>query len=270
MPTFSEAHPALDDQVGWFSLRLRGAVAQGELLNLVYEPFAPADAKLFDAARLPAGPEPHLRTGTEMKLAVTHLSVRPVRRNPQTGQPERLVSFDYRYQPAARRAPRATTAHHARGRCWPVATGTKSAWPGSGVYKLDKAALSQNGPERGQPQPQQPAPLRQLDGHSAPAQRHLAARRPGRKQHPVRGQPGQRRFDDDEYFLFYSPGAHTWEAQGGVFRHRNNIYTDTTYYFVGANGTAGRRMPTVAALPATPGPPPSARSPTATFTSTTW
>ena len=29
--------------------------------------------------------------------------------------------------------------------------------------------------------------------------------------------------DDNEYFLFYSPGAHTWEAQGGVFRHRNNI-----------------------------------------------
>ena len=44
-------------------------------------------------------------------------------------------------------------------------------------------------------------------------------------------------FNDGEYFLFYSPGAHTWEANAGAFRHRNNFYTDTTFYFVTANGT---------------------------------
>ncbi|MFC7670406.1 hypothetical protein ACFQT0_25825 [Hymenobacter humi] len=58
VPTFNEAHPAFDDQVGWYSLRLNGAVGQGELVNLVYEPFSAADTKLFNAAKLPAGPEP--------------------------------------------------------------------------------------------------------------------------------------------------------------------------------------------------------------------
>ena len=78
-------------------------------------------------------------------------------------------------------------------------------------------------------------------------------------------------FDDNEYFLFYSPGAHTWEAQGGVFRHRNNIYTDTTYYFVTVNSTPGRRVPTAAAAAGHAAPrPPSPPLPTATFTSTTW
>ena len=61
--------------------------------------------------------------------------------------------------------------------------------------------------------------------------------------------------DDNEYFLFYSPGAHTWEAQGGVFRHRNNIYTDTTYYFVTVNGASGRRVPTAPTLAAPAGTP---------------
>ena len=63
VPTFSEAHPAFNDQVGWFSLRLEGAVRQGELLNLVYEPFPAADAKLFNVSTLPAGPDPRLTTG---------------------------------------------------------------------------------------------------------------------------------------------------------------------------------------------------------------
>ena len=57
--------------------------------------------------------------------------------------------------------------------------------------------------------------------------------------------------DDNEYFLFYSPGAHTWAAQGGMFRHRNNIYTDTAYYFVKVDARPGLRVPTRAAVPIT-------------------
>jgi hypothetical protein len=45
VPTFEEARLVADDQVGWYSLRLRQATTQGELLNLVYEPFAPAPSR---------------------------------------------------------------------------------------------------------------------------------------------------------------------------------------------------------------------------------
>lgn len=251
VPTFAEARAVLDDQVGWYSQRLPAATTQGELVNLVYEPFAPADAKLFDAARLPAGPEARLNTGTEMKQPVTYLSVRPARRNPQTGQPERLVAFDYRYQPIAAR----TTANtaHVYGANSVLASGDwfKIGVAESGVYKLDKATLSKMG----------------LNVASLnPNNFHLYGNSMG-----ILPQPNATKrpddltennilfvdinndnvFDDGEYFLFYSPGAHTWEAQGGVFRHRNNIYTDTTYYFVGANSRAGLRVPTAAAVPAT-------------------
>ena len=250
VPTFEEAHAALDDQVGWFSLRLRDAATQGELLNLEYEPFAPADAKLFDAARLPAGPEPRLRTGTEMKLPVTYLSLRPARRNPQTGRPERLVAFDYRYQPVAAR-PSASTAH-VFGATSVLASGDwfKIGVAESGIYKLDKAALSKMGLNVASLNPNN---LHLYGNSMGILPQPNATRRPddlAENNIQFVNVNNDNILDDNEYFLFYSPGAHTWEAQGGAFRHRNNIYTDTTYYFVGANSRAGLRVPTAAALPA--------------------
>ena len=240
VPTFQEARFVRDEQVPFFTLRLSGAVAQGELLNLVYEPFAPADAALYKAARLPAGPDPQLSTGTEMKLPVSFVSLRPVRRSPQTGQPERLVSFDYRYQAAAGR-PAATARAHARQSVLSTGDWFKVGVAESGVYKLDKATLNKLGINTGGVDPTN---LHLYGNSMGILPQPNATWRPddltenniqfvGNADHV---------FDDGEYFLFYSPGAHTWQAQSGVFRHRNNFYTDTTYYFVTVNGTAGRRV----------------------------
>ena len=251
VPTFEEARATLDDQVGWYSLRLREATAQGELLNPVYEPFAPVDAKLFDAARLPAGPEPRLNTGTEMKLPVTYLSLRPARRNPQNGQPERLVAFDYRYQPVAART--IANSAHVYGPASVLASGDwfKIGVAESGVYKLDKAALSKMGLNVASLNPNN---LHLYGNSMGILPQPNATKRPddlAENNILFVDSNNDNVLDDNEYFLFYSPGAHTWEAQGSVFRHRNNIYTDTTYYFVGANGRAGLRVPTAAALPTT-------------------
>ncbi len=251
VPTFNEAHQALNDQVGWFSLRLNGAVDQGELLNMVYEPFSAADAKMFNVSQLPAGPEPQLTSGTEMKQVVTHLSLRPVRRNPQTGQPERLVSFDYTYSPAVdKTAARSTTTTRTHAAHSVLATGDwyKMGVAESGIYKLDKTALGRLGLSINL----NPNNLHVYGNAMGVLPQANAAPRPddlAENNVLFVGNPDNV-LDDNEYFLFYSPGAHTWEAQGGVFRHRNNIYTDTTYYFVTVNGTAGRRVPTAPALTA--------------------
>ncbi|MDQ2794765.1 MAG: type IX secretion system sortase PorU [Bacteroidota bacterium] len=251
VPTFAEARVVFEDQVGWYTMRLPAATAQGELLNLTYEPFAPADAKLFDAARLPAGPEPRLNTGTEMKLPVTYLSVRPARRNPQTGQPERLVAFDYRYQPGAART--TAGAAHVYGGSSVLASGDwfKIGVAESGVYKLDKATLSKMGLNVAGLNPNN----FHLYGNSMGIlpQPNATKRPDDLTENNILfvNSNNDNVLDDNEYFLFYSPGAHTWEAKGGIFQHRNNIYTDTAYYFVGGNSRPGLRVPTVAALPAT-------------------
>jgi hypothetical protein len=253
VPVFGDAPPLFNDQVGWFAKRLPGAAAQGQFTNLRYEAFPAADARLFDASKLPAGPEPQLVTGTETKRAVTFLRLRPVRRNPQTGQPERLLSFDYSYTPNSGAAARGTAAtSHVYATTSVLSTGDcyKMGVAESGIYKLDKATLSSMGVN--------------LTGLN-PNNLHLYGNSMGILPQPnATWRPddlaenkilfvgnADNSFDDNEYFLFYSPGAHTWAAQGGVFRHRNNIYTDTAYYFVKVDGTAGKRVATAAAIPAT-------------------
>ncbi|MBJ6110969.1 type IX secretion system sortase PorU [Hymenobacter sp. BT523] len=249
VPTFSEAQPVPNEQVGWYSMRLSGgAVSQGELINLVYEPFADADAKLFDASKLPTGPDPQLRSGTEMKRTVTFLSLRPARRNPQTGQPERLVSFDYRYSPGSAVAARGTASPaHVYAPQSVLRSGDwyKLGVAESGVYKLDKAALADLG----------------VSGNINPNNLHLYGNAMGilpqasAVPRPDDLAENNIRFvgnndatlDANEYFLFYSPGPHTWAADGSVFRHRNNIYTDTAYYFVTVDNRPGLRVPTAPA-----------------------
>jgi len=263
VPTFSEARRALNDEAGWFSLRLDGAVRQGELQNLQYEPFAAADARLFNLSTLPTGPDPQLTSGTEMKRPVSLVSVRPVRRNAQTGQPERLVSFDYSYDPdlssaAARGA--LTGRVHAGRSVLRDGEWFKIGVAESGIYKLDKAALSSLGVNVNGLNPKN----FRLFGNSMGVlpQPNDAYRPDDLVENNILfvGNPDDV-FDNNEYFLFYSPGAHTWEARGGVFRHRNNVYTDTTYYFVNAGNVPGRRV-------AAPGQP-VAGSPTATITTFT-
>ena len=248
VPAFSEAQYGLDDQAGWFSIRLNGEAGQGELINLVYELFSAADAKLFDVAKLPTGPEPQLSAGVEMKRVVTHLSVRPVRRNPQTGQPERLLSFDYRYAKAAGATARglASTRSHAahsvlRTGDWYKMGVSETDAAKSGIYKLDKAVLTGMGMNV---QGINPNNLHVYGNATGILPQANAVQRPDdlEENHVLFVGNTDATFDDSEYFLFYSPGPHTWEAQGGVFRHRNNIYTDTAYYFVTVNNTAGRRV----------------------------
>ena len=252
VPGFSEAQLVLDDQVGWFSLRLSGAVRQGEFLNMVYEPFSAADAKLFDSSKLPAGPEAQLITGTEMKQAVTFLRLRPVRRGPQSGQPERLISFDYRYSSTGTgAAARGTAGTRVYADHSVLRTGDwfRMGVAQSGIYKLDKAALSKLGLSQGV----NPNNLHVYGNAMGILPQANAAYRPDdlaeNSIHFVGNADNV--LDDNEYFLFYSPGPHTWTVQSGMFQHRNNIYTDTAYYFVSVDARAGRRVTTLAAVPAT-------------------
>ncbi|MDO7853650.1 type IX secretion system sortase PorU [Hymenobacter convexus] len=257
VPTFSEANMSMDEQVGWFTLRLTGgAVTQGELLNLVYEPFSAADAKMFDVRKLPAGPDPQLSTGTEMKRPVTRLSLRPARRNPQSGQPERLVSFDYQYVPDAKGAANRSTGFHTYASHSVLQTGDwyKIGVAESGIYKLDKAMLADMGLNV---QTLNPNNLHIYGNSMGILPQASAVERPDDLEENYILFVGDTSpaLDNNEFFLFYSPGAHTWEGKDGVFRHRNNIYTDTTYYFVKVDNTAGRRVapapaPTAGATPA--------------------
>ncbi len=259
VPTFAGAWAAFDEQVGVFSLRLNGDVRQGQLLNPVYEAFSEADAKLFDLSKLPAGPVVQLSQGTEAKLPLTRLSLRPVRRNPQTGQAERLVSFDFSYSPEPARATGARGGSGSTGRAHAahsvLATGDwyKLGVPTSGIYKIDQATLKSLGFN---PATTDPKALRLYGNATGLLPQANAAYRPDDlTENTVRFVGNaDNAFDADEYLLFYAPGPHTWYAENGRFRHVNNIYSDTAYYFLTTQAAANapRRVATAGAPSAGP------------------
>jgi hypothetical protein len=269
VPTFRGAYHGPGQVAGTLTLRLPGTVATGTVREEVYEPFSAADAALLRTATLPAAPAVRLRYGTEARQPMSYALVQPLRRNAQTGQAERLVSFTYAYQLGDAPASVArTTAVHTFAPRSVLQAGDwfKIGVPTSGIFKLDRAALSSLGLPVASIDPRRI----QIYGNATGVlpQANAAPRPDDLVENNVLlvGDNNDGVFDASEYFLFYAPGPHVWaiDSTNKVptgFRHVNNVYADTAYYFVTVGSTAGRRVPTAAA----PSGPPSGAAIT-TFT----
>ncbi|WP_223651689.1 type IX secretion system sortase PorU [Hymenobacter psoromatis] len=270
IPTFVGAYHGPTDVVGTYTLRVPGTAASGELQNTVYEPFSAADAALLGNAALPPTPALTLRFGTEARRPYTYVLLKPVRRNPQTGQAERLLSFSYAYQAADGTAATRTTAAHTFAAASVLRVGDwyKIGVPRSGVYKLDAATLQ----KLGLPPTLDPNRL-QLYGNATGIlpQANATPRPDDLVENNLYFQgDGNNTLDAGEFFLFYARGPHTWRAsqpgraaaqsqpglyellgEGGRFKHLNNIYCDTAYYFLTVGAQLGRRV-APAAVPGQP------------------
>lgn len=251
VPSFAGAMYALNEQVGTFQLRLPGTVTTGTLRETTYEPLTATEARQLDLAALLPLPATRLITGLEQRQPITLLTVQPLRRNPQTGQAEKLVSFAYAYAPAAQR-PAAGTRTYARASVLSQGDWFKIGVPASGIYKLDKKALADLGLNV---QGLDPARVR-LFGNAMGTlpQPNQTFRPDDLVENNIRFVgDANATFDDAEYFLFYARGPHTWTRAGSAarFQHHQNPYTDTAYYFLTVGSGAGRR---VAAAPVVAGP----------------
>ncbi len=256
VPTFREAYHGPGELVGTFTLRVPGTVATGTLRDAVYEPFPAADAALLSAATLTAAPGVRLRFGYEARRPYSYVLVQPARRNPQTGQPERLVSFTYAYQTDGGGANR-PTAPVARPHNIQTSVLNSGDWfkigvPTSGMYKLDRDALGKLGINTGATDPRRIQVYGNATGMLPQAN---AAPRPDdlvENNVLLVNDNNDATFDANEFILFYAPGPHTWAIDSTnkvptSFRHLNNVYSDTAYYFVRVGPAAGRRVPTAAA-----------------------
>ncbi|RPD47222.1 type IX secretion system sortase PorU [Hymenobacter sediminis] len=250
VPSFRGASFRANEQVGTFQITLPGAVREGRLQEVIYEPVPTAEARQLDLAALPPTPALQLTQGLERRRPVTLLAVQPLRRNPQTGQVEKLVSFAYAYTTAALR-PSTTPRSYAKASVLSQGDWYKIGVPGSGIYKLDRKMLADLGLDV---QRLDPARLR-LYGNAMGTlpQANQAFRPDDLAENPIRFVgDANATFDDNEYFLFYARGPHTWTRAGSAarFQHHLNPYTDTAYYFLTVGSSAGRR---VAAAPVVTG-----------------
>ncbi|WP_426490263.1 type IX secretion system sortase PorU [Hymenobacter sp. 102] len=241
VPSFRGASFRTGQQVGTFQMRLPSAAAEGQLQDAVYEAVPTAEARQLDLAALPTTPAVELITGQENRQPVTLLSLRPLRRNPQTGQPEKLVSFSYAYLPTAFRS----TASRSYARASVLSQGEwfKLGVASSGIYKLDRAVLSSLGLNV---QSLDPSRLRLYGNAMGTLPQANSAYRPDDLVENSIQFVGDANptFDENEYFLFYARGPHTWarEGQSAFFRHQQNPYADTAYYFVTVGTGPGRRV----------------------------
>jgi hypothetical protein len=256
VPTFAGGAYLPGEEAGRYIIRIAGHVAEGQVRNAVYAPFTAADARLFDLANLAKAPAVVLSGGIEKHQPITLAAVLSVRRSPQSGQPEKLVSFEYAYSLSA--APQVA----ARGIQSRAHTSTsvlkQGQWfkigvPDNGIYKLDKATLKAIGVDVTTLDPRR----LQLFGNAVGTlpQRNNAYRPDDLVENAVYvAGENDGRFDDSDYLLFYARGPHTWSSDADrLFKHTLNVYTDTAYYFVTVGSGPGRRVataPTVTA-PAT-------------------
>jgi hypothetical protein len=265
VPSFRGAYHGPGQVLGTYSLRLAGTVASGELRDAVYEAFSAPDVKLLGTATLLAAPTISIRTGTEARQPYSYVLVQPVRRNPQTGQAERLLSFTYAYQTAGPSAARTAARSHVETSVLSSGDWYKIGVPRSGVYKLSLATLQSLGLPVASLDPRRI----QLYGNAMGILPQAnAAPRPDDlvENNLYFSGNNDASFSADEYFLFYAKGPHTWQAsqparaaalnqpglygllgEGGRFKHVNNFYSDTAYYFVRVGPTNGRRVGTAPA-----------------------
>ncbi|WP_460515456.1 type IX secretion system sortase PorU [Hymenobacter jeollabukensis] len=264
VPSFKGAVFAGGQRLPAVSLYLPGYVTEVQLLDARYAPFTAKEAAAF-AGATDAGQQFSLRHGTENRQPATIAQMPAVRRNAQTGQLEKLLSFGYTYRAGTAPQARTTSRNYAAnsalrtGDWFKIGVTNTDLGTGS-VYKLDKNYLRNLG------LPVQTLDPRRLQlfgyGLGMLPQANNIDRPDDLAENAIYfadNGSNNATFDDDEYFLFYSRGPHTWSysTTDRRFSHELNTYTDTTYYFLTVGSVNGRR---VAAQPAVSG------TPTATIT----
>ncbi|MBL4654857.1 MAG: type IX secretion system sortase PorU, partial [Bacteroidia bacterium] len=167
----------------------------------------------------------------------------PIRQNPETGDYERLISYELVIKVdniSAKRssAPRKyATESILKNDCYKIGITT------SGIYKLDYTFLKDLGIKVDDINPNS---IRVYgNGGSMLPQPNESFRYDDLVENPiiVAGE-SDGKFNSSDYVLFYGDGPHKWEydSTDGRFHYNNNIYSDTTYYFLNVGQASGKRI----------------------------
>ncbi|MDF7809733.1 type IX secretion system sortase PorU [Hymenobacter sp. YC55] len=246
VPSFAGAQYRTGSLFSHYVLNVPGPATEGELRNAVYEPFSAADAAVFKAASLPLATTLAVSEGTQQGQLISIVTIPAVRRSTQSGQYEKLVSAEYSYvlgSPPARRVQQITHANTSV-----LATGNwyKIGVAKSGIFKLDYDFLrTLFGNDIASVDPSR---LQVYGNATGLLPQPISTPRPDDLAENAIYFSGNTNatLENNEYFLFYARGPHTWERVPNTqrFQHIQNIYSDTAYYFVtvAAPPRTGRRV----------------------------
>lgn len=198
-----------------------------------------------ESAEIPAEFDFNYGIGNERKQPVLTYVLYPIRKNPQSGQIERILEYSIELSPAPAGAKRLAASGRTYATNSVLSTGNwyKVGVPNEGIYKITPNLLSRMGMD-----------LNNIDARSI--------RIYGRAGGMLPQLNSDFRYDDlteislyasgeedgkfsgSDYFLFYAKGPHEWKYNSnlGTFSRNLHAYCDTTYYFITADLNAGKRI----------------------------
>lgn len=228
------------------------------LINAVFEPLSSQEAALVtNTSIINTTITINTQTLTSRKVKYGTVSFIPIRKNPETGKPEKLVSFELTIVPkASLKSEGGTKAMHSYASNSVLQSGTwyKIGIVGDGIYKLSYSFLQGLGIN---PSAINPQNIRIYgNGGRALAELNSVARPDDLVENAifVSGE-NDGVFNESDYVLFYALGTTNWKYVNNAcykYRHELNLYSDTAYYFITADLGAGKRIQPQASSSLTP------------------
>lgn len=227
----------------------RQTTVAATLSNLVFEPMDIEDLKALEGLSVPSSITIKVDDYTERKQSFARVSFVPVRKNPQTGQFEKVVSYKLNTTPKPL-ALRKSTATHDYASSSVLASGNwfKLGVSQDGIYRITYDDLQTLGIDVNSIDP------RRINiygnGSGMLPQPNDVFRHDDLQQNTIEvvGE-SDGSFDQGDYIIFYARGPHAWvedTTSCGEFRHIFNTYSDKAYYFLTVDRGIGRRVETIA------------------------
>ena len=170
----------------------------------------------------------------------------PLRKNPGTGQVEKLVSFEYQITPLKKGGkPIFRPKDFALESKMNSGSWYKMAVTEDGVYRVDRSFLESLGIDVANLDPNTLNVYGQ--GFGILPEANSTWRPDDLPINKIVMQDGNDgSFDANDYFLFWANGPHRWEYNSAVQRyvHKTHLYSDTAFYFIGigVSGEGPSRM----------------------------
>jgi len=181
----------------------------------------------------------------QRKIPFLEVSILPIRRNPLSGQIERLVSFSLEMDVMEIQRPALTkkTIAHAANSVLASGSWYKFAVSSNGIYQLTYNDLKNAHID---PSVINPKNIRIYgNGGGMLPEANSAPRADDLVENAifVAGE-ADGKFDPGDYILFYGASPDIWfnKKQDNLFHHIKNIYSDRTYYFLNFDNGPGKRV----------------------------
>jgi len=232
------------NEIPFFVDRMEGKVLFGvRLENIITENVSSDDARLIDKSLLASDFDVAAQVVVVKKTRQTEIKVIPLRLA-SNGQVERLISFDIAFDKAEKQREQNNKSLTFAAQSKLVeGTWYKIAVTEDKVFKLTRTFLISLGMDVANVDPRK-IKLYGYGGGMLPSSNN-AARPDDLLENSiivVGEQDGS--FDANDYVLFYGQSQVQWAYDNtrNMFRQRLNLYSDTTFYFINAEGNNGSRV----------------------------